>query len=199
MEELQVVSGKDKQTCSLPRAKRRWNFTLTGISEQICPVSCKGGYRKSLETWKRKLSLSFLDRISCINVILCHPWTESALLHLQNSSYSFIFTLGQAFSYRPSRPTVWLQSCFHAVSRWALPSCFRAKHWVKVRSCSGRNRFTLTLSICLAMNDSNCPAGVFWMVRELLQQRVISHNNLGLALRIGGRHGWCLTPCGSSL
>lgn len=58
------------------------------------------------------------------------------------------------------------------VSKRALPSCRRASDWVKVRSCSGQNRFSLTLSIRLAMNDSHCPSGLFRMATERLQRRI---------------------------
>lgn len=58
------------------------------------------------------------------------------------------------------------------VSKRALPSCRRASDWVKVRSCSGQNRFSLTLSIRLAMNDSHCPSGLFRMATERLQGRI---------------------------
>ncbi len=66
-----------------------------------------------------------------------------------------------------------LCSCFGAVSKWAPFSCCRHSDWVKVHPRSGQNRFTLTLSIHLAMNDSFCPTGLFWLAAALVQWSVL--------------------------
>ena len=88
-------------------------------------------------------------------------------------SFSSLNAKQEAHRHSSVTMTVWLFSCFGAVSKWAVVSFGRASEWVRGHPWSGQNRFTIILSIWLAMNDSYCPTVLFWLVHEDVQWSVL--------------------------
>lgn len=132
------------------------NTLMKGKFENIDPEMC---WRSSEQQKKDASSSSKLNFMCTVRLIRCF---RELISETQNVT-EVNSCLSSQHRHRTGGTHLFVCSCFGAVSKRALPSCCRASDWVKVRHCFGQNRFTLTLSVRLAMNDSHCPTGLFWL------------------------------------